>query len=251
MFKRAALSGGAFLTTIVLGAVIGATPVCATPGEEGLTWQLTQAFGNAMRDIQARNEQYLFVWLLLLILAVVGLILSVRYFQKKPVNNENMLQKENSGERQQRNWMRLDLEQELFYALDGTKEYKRAKLINVSGGGLLLSSNETFQKDDKIKIKLELSPGEELNLLSQVKRIAKKSDNNGNMIFTAGVQFLNIKKNEQDKIATKVLQGQHQMVVDQKRRNNGECIICGRLLPENDRGVVLYCSRCSNGVQMP
>ncbi|MDF9407944.1 PilZ domain-containing protein [Pelotomaculum isophthalicicum JI] len=242
--KRVSLLLAALFATVVFWGTTPVTPACGSMGYDGYAWKLTQAFGDAMNDMIMQNQQYLWLWLALIIL-LLGLIV-FRYRTMKRVNNQNIWTAGTAaGSSTQRDWMRLSIEQEVLYAREEDDKYKRAKVINMSGGGLLFATREELQKDDELEIILELSYGEELNLKGRVVRVTEDSGGDDKKQFMIGLQFLNIKKGEQDKIVRKILQEQQESVLEERRKSKGECILCGKPLPEGDKGVKLYCPKCS------
>lgn len=239
---------GSLIAALFAAAVFLGTgpvaPACGSMGYESNAWKLTQAFGDAMNDMVMQNQQYLWLWLALIIL-LLGLI-AFRYRTMKRVNSQNIRTAgTTAGSSTQRDWMRLSIEQEVLYARAEDNKYKRAKVINMSGGGLLFTTREELQKDDELEIILDLSSGEELNLKGRVVRVTEDSGNDDKKQFMIGVQFLNIKKGEQDKIVGEILREQQESVLEEKRKSKGECILCGKPLPEGDKGVKLYCPKCS------
>lgn len=244
IIKRVSLLLAAIFVAVVFLGTMPVTPACGSLGYDGYAWKLTQAFGDAMSDMEMQNQRYLWLWLALILL-LLGLTAfryrALRKLNKKSTWNESTV----LGSNIQRDWMRLSIEQELLYARDEDDKYKRAKVINMSGGGLLFATGEELQKNDELEIIIDLSPGEELNLRGRVVRVTENSENDNKKHFMIGLQFINIKKGEQDKIVGKILQEQQESVLEEKRKSKGECILCGKPLPEGDKGVKLYCPKCS------
>jgi len=218
-------------------------PACGSPGYEGHTWKLTQAFAEAIR---AQGEQYQLC--LLLGLAVI-LLLGITVFwcrSKMKLNEKDSWYAGTPVEsKTKRDWMRLSFEQDLLYMRDKDDRYRKAKIINLSGGGLLFATSEELRQNEELAIVLELSPGEELNLTGRVVRVTENDDGGKKKRFMIGLQFINIKKGEQDKIVGKILQQQQGSVLEEKRKAKGECVLCGMPLPEGDKGVKIYCPKCT------
>ncbi|MCG9966684.1 PilZ domain-containing protein [Pelotomaculum terephthalicicum JT] len=244
IIRRISLLLALLSATVVCGGIMPAAPACASPGEEGYAWKLTQAFSKAMNEMTTQNQRYLWLWLGLVLL-LMGLLI-IRYRAQQKLNEKRYyFDSAVSESSAQRNWMRLSIEQELLYARGEDNKYKRAKVINMSGGGILFATGEELQQNDELEVILELSPGEELNLKGRVVRVTENSDSEKKERFMIGLQFTNIKKGEQDKIVGRILQEQQGSVLEEKRKSKGECILCGKPLPEGDKGVKLYCPKCS------
>lgn len=237
---------------IVTWGMAPVAPASASLGYEGTAWKLSQAFTRAIRDQEAQFRYYLLPGLAF-ILFLFGLIIYWYRSHKKLSASVTWNISQAAGSNTQRDWMRLSIEQEILFAREEDEKYKRAKVINMSGGGLLFATGEELEKNDELKIILEIAPGEELKLNGKVVRITKNDDSdNGNdnknrnqNRYLIGLQFLNIKKGEQDKIVKRILEKQQDYVIMEKRKAKGECVICGRPLPEADVGVKIYCPKCS------
>lgn len=230
---------------IALSVVIAGGTAIASPGADGFAWQLSQHFRTAMNDLEQRNQQYIWLWLALLLL-LAGLIVFAYRAQRKSISQIKSFQVSDTGSSSQRGLMRLSLEQEAFYAHANNTKYRRINIINISGSGLLFSTNAGIQQNDELKFVIELFPDEEiLKLRARVVHVIENSGPDSEKYFMVGVQFLNITKRDQDKIMKKVLQKQQGTILEEKRKSKNQCVFCGEPLPEEAKGVKLYCPKCS------
>jgi len=244
IIKRSRLLLAAIFLLVVFWGTMLVAPACGSLGYEGYTWKLTQAFAETIRDQEGQNRLYLLLGLVLILL-LPGLTVFWYRYQKKLNEEVSWYTNTTIDSKTQREWMRLSFDQDLLYARHKDDKYRRAKVINMSGGGLLFATGEELQQNDELAIILVLSPGEELNLTGRVVRVTENDDSDNKHRFMIGLQFINIKKGEQDKIVRKILQEQQGTVLEERRKAKGECVLCGRPLPEGDIGVKIYCPKCS------
>jgi hypothetical protein len=232
-----------------LSKIYSPTPAWANVSEDHITWRLVQAFGGAIRDISARNQQYWWVYALLLLL-LIGFVVYL-YFEQKKLDrkvSEFAFSHYEVYDESKRNFARVAIDQDLYYARVNEDSYQRAKIINISGGGVLFATNQRFKPNDELNIVLELNPGEVLRLRVKIVRRAEKSGAKGREAYMVGGQFVGINKNEQDKIIRKIIQEQQGSVIEEKRKQKNECILCGEPIPPGMPETVVICPKCGNYV---
>lgn len=232
------------LMMLVFWGMLPVAPACGGPGYEGMAWKLSQAFAEAIHDQEERYQRYLLPGLAFVFL-LLGIILYWYLAHRKLTERKTWHFTAAGDSNTQRGWMRLSIEQEILFAREEDQKYKRATVINMSGGGLLLATDEEMEKNDELEIILELTPGEELKLTGRVLRVTKNDADDNKNPYMVGLQFMNIKQGEQDKIVKMILQKQQGSVIEEKRKAKGECVLCGRPLPEADIGVNIHCPKCS------
>jgi len=238
---------------LILAVILGATPlVCCSAGEyDGHTWELIQAFSGALRNQEERNQNYLLP-LLALVLLLLGTGMFWFRIQKKPGTPGRMRSLDNGaghsgtytrpGEKQ-RAWLRVALNRDMLYAQGENGDFRKGRIINISGGGLLFAAGQKLKQNDELKIVFELSPGKELNLTGRVVRVTEKQDSE-DCRFLIGVEFIKIRSGEQESIVREIFQRQQEIMLEERRKAKGECVLCGKPLPEGSRGVSAYCPKC-------
>ena len=221
-------------------------PAKTPPGKDSTTWKLIMSFQGTLKDIQARNQEYWWVYVLLLLM-IIGFFVFLYYSQRRSAGVSSGLGFLDSGlSKGKRALMRSSsVQQELYYAGALEETYKRANAINISGGGVLFATGEKYQQNDELKIVLELGPGEVLRLRARVVRIAENFSDGDQESYMLGVQFIGINKNEQDKIVKKIIRAQQGSIIEEKRKQNHECVFCGKTIPEWAGADAIYCPQCS------
>ncbi len=102
---------------------------------------------------------------------------------------------------QRRDFVRVDLVEYAFYRKESMEpgEWKRAMILNLSGGGMRISVQEHFDKDEKIYISLYTEDEKILVEGTIVREITKTTKEQ-----VCGVKFINISERTRDKIIQKV-----------------------------------------------
>jgi len=250
VFKRAYIIGAVLLA---LSVIQGATPVvyCSAGGYGSHAWELTQAFSGAMRDQEMQNRYYLLPALALVLFLLGAGIFWFRAQKKSKTSGRMRASNSSAGHdfpaakhgEKQRAWLRASLNRELLYTQGENGDFKKGRVVNIGGGGLLFATSQELEINDELKIIFELTPGKELNLAGRVVRITESRDSEGYR-FLAGVKFIKIRPGEQDSIVREIFQRQQEVVLEEKRKTKGECVLCGKPLPEEDKGVRVYCRKC-------
>ena len=217
-----------------------------SPDKEGTTtWKLIQSFQGAMQGLESRNQQYWWVYLLLLVM-VIGVVVYLYISQKRLDRRLAALTFAETGLSgdSKRALIRSNVKQELYYASSSDDTYRTAQAINISGGGILFATGEKYQQNDVLKIVLELSPGEVLRLRARVVRITEQIGDSDTEPYMLGVQFINITKSEQDKIVKKIIKAQQGSIIEEKRKQKRECVFCGQPIPDWADEDAMYCPKC-------
>ncbi|NLI12211.1 PilZ domain-containing protein [Pelotomaculum propionicicum] len=221
---------------------------------DNTAWDLTQAFKETILNQESSNRQVLLPFLALTIL-LLGLVIFWALAQKRsekqnPKGAWGISDFRPAGSRgeQQRAWIRLPINQYFLYARDETERYKRSRTINISGGGLLFATDQEFKKKDKININIEVSPGKKVNLIGEAVWVSENPSNNACGRFLVGIRFINIRRGDQDYIVRRILKRQQEMIAQERRKSQSECVLCGMPLPEGDREENRsLCPRCRAG----
>jgi Tfp pilus assembly protein PilZ len=214
---------------------------------------LTQAFRETLLAQESRNQQILLP-LLVITFLLLGLIIFWARAQKRAMQSKKVTwgindhrSADSPGEKR-RAWMRLPVNQYFLYARDETERYKKSRTINISGGGLLFATDQEFNKKDKMIINIEISPGKKINLIGEAAWISENPAGNSGGRFLVGIRFINIRRGDQDYIVRRILKNQQEIITQEKRKKQSECISCGMPLPAGDREENRsQCPRCRAG----
>jgi len=236
------------ITTAVFLILITVTlPVPSFSGTDNPALDLTQAFREALLDQESKNQQILLP-LLAISLLLLGLLILWARAQKRAITEKpkgagigEHRATDNPGEKR-RAWLRLPVNQYFLYARDETERYKKSRTINIGGGGLLFATDQEFNKKDKMIINIEMFPGKKINLVGEVVWTSENSADRDSKRFLVGIRFINIRRGDQDHIVRRILKKQREIITQEKRKNQNECILCGMLLPPGDRESI--CPRC-------
>ncbi len=234
---------------ILITVMLPATP--SSGATDNPTWDLTQAFRETLLNQESENQQILLP-LLVITFLLLGLIIYWARAQKRSITQskkgswsiDDYRSADNPGEKR-RAWIRLPVNQYFLYARDGTDSYKKSRTINISGGGLLFATDQEFNKNDKMTINIEISPGKRINLIGEAVWILENPADSAGGRFLVGIRFINIRRGDQDYIVRRILKKQQEIITQEKRKNQNECSLCGMPLPEGDREENRsLCTRC-------
>jgi len=187
-------------------------------GSTNTSWELSKAFGEAIRDQESSNKSYFVLFFIIVILLGVIIIWYITQ-RRHPDTNEDRsqvwLDDNNSFDKTQRAWMRLSFNQDLLFSQGSNDHFQKGKVVNISGSGLLFATDQDIKLNDKLTILLELNPGKKLNLTGKVVRIIEKTHEveKPNLI---GVEFINIRRGDQDSIIKMILEKQSSTMLGKK-----------------------------------
>lgn len=239
-------------TTISFILIMAMIPVTPSFGDtDNPILDFTQAFRETLLNQESTNQQILLP-LLLIIFLLLGLIIFLARSQKRSIAQNkkgawginDFRSADNPGEKR-RAWIRLPINQYFLYARDETERYKKSRTINIGGGGLLFATDQEFNEKDKMIINIEMFPGKKINLVGEVVWISENSADIESGHFLVGIRFINIRRGDQDYIVRRILKKQQEIITQEKRKNQSECILCGMPLPEENRKENRsICPRC-------
>jgi Tfp pilus assembly protein PilZ len=146
---------------------------------------------------------------------------------------------------QNRDWLRLPVNQYFLYSRGNEEIYEKAKAINISGGGLLFTTDNKLEQNENLQIVLNFAGDKRMDITGQVAWISKNTAENKEKLYLVGVQFGDIKASERDGLISRILQKQRMVAVDYNLETGGECIRCGKPIPaENGIETSVICSKC-------
>jgi Tfp pilus assembly protein PilZ/type IV secretory pathway VirB2 component (pilin) len=245
------------LTTILFLALLfivtGSAAFCA---DENPVNDFTEGVRNTLDGQAAANQNNLVPALVVTIVLLVVIIFLLRSQVKsirsrEKVWNIDLNNPAGGQDSQRRAWLRLPVNQFFLYAQDDSNLYEKTKAINISGGGLLFATDERPELKEKLKININVAPGKTLTLNGQVAWISENHEDNRDSRYMVGIEFIGIKPGEQDSIVGRILQEQQQMVIEERRKANNECVKCGLPLTAKDKeqaGNSSVCARCTEPV---
>jgi c-di-GMP-binding flagellar brake protein YcgR len=132
---------------------------------------------------------------------------------KKPVEAER---------RQRRAWVRIELSIPVKYRRwklgdslqsnsDSTADFTETSSIDISGGGMMFTTNEKLQQGDLLFVSLEIPDFGPLNVKSRITRISRTPPAAKAKYFV-GVEFLDLRENDQDRIVKIVFDRQRELI---------------------------------------
>jgi len=243
-FKKVKILLGGLLVACGVAGIWNTTPAYAVPSADSDGWRVIESFSRALSDIQSQAKDYWVIYTGLLFLLVVFIV--YLYGVQKRINREKeVLGVSPEGTSGRRAFIRSTVEQEFYYARALEKTYRKAKVINLSGGGMLFAATEEFLEGEELKVVMELFPEVVIRLRACVVRVSEGvSGKKEEDLFMMGLQFKDINNTDQDRIVKRVLREQQETIVEEKRKMNNQCVICGEALPEESVGVKIYCPNC-------
>lgn len=195
---------------IFMATLLGpAQPSLASQSSGNTSWELTKAFGEAMRYQELSNKRFIVLFLIILVI-LLGVIIVWYITQRRPTNTDKgqpqaWWNNDNSSNETQRAWMRLSINQDLLFSKDDNDNFQKGKIVNISGSGLLFATDQDIKLNDKLRILFKLIPNKKLNLTGKVVRVVESpaATKKSSLI---GVEFININRGDQDSIISKILE---------------------------------------------
>lgn len=146
---------------------------------------------------------------------------------------------------QNRDWLRLPVNQYFLYSRGNEENYEKAKAVNISGGGLLFTTDKKLVQNENLQIVLNFAEDKRMDIAGQVAWISENTAENKEKLYLVGVKFGEIKASDRDGLISRILQKQRMIAVDHKLDDGRECIRCGTPIPaENGIETNTICSRC-------
>jgi Tfp pilus assembly protein PilZ len=144
-----------------------------------------------------------------------------------------------------RDWLRLPVNQYFLYARGNDKNYEKAKAVNISGGGLLFTTDIKLEQNENLQIVLNFAGYKRMDIAGQVAWISENSAENKEKHYLVGVKFGDVKARDRDGLISRLLQKQSMVTVDYNRDAGRECISCGAPIPaENSIEDGAICPGC-------
>jgi Tfp pilus assembly protein PilZ len=201
----------------------------------------TSAFRETLRSLVSVNQNNPLANAAAAVLLLVIIILLIQFLLKSAKtrkSNDNIW-----GHK--RDWLRFPVNQYFLYARGNDVNYEKAKAINISGGGLLFTTDKKLEKNENLQIVLDFAEDKRMDLTGQVAWISENSAENKEKLYLVGVKFGDMKASERDGLISRILQKQRMIAVDYNRDAGGECIRCGTPIPaDNSMGDGAICPRC-------
>jgi len=148
---------------------------------------------------------------------------------------------------QRRSWVRVPADGlNLYYALvrpDKKLVYKKARVLDISGGGFMFATNDELKINDELKVIVELSANRQITAGGRVARVVT-SRRGDNQQLLVGVEFRGIREGARDSLVRWIFKRQQRLLRRRNQMPEGTCLRCGKPLPENQRAALAYCSHC-------
>jgi Tfp pilus assembly protein PilZ len=121
-----------------------------------------------------------------------------------------------------RDWLRLPVNQYFLYSRGNEETYEKAKAINISGGGLLFTTDKKLEQNEDLQIVLNFAGDKRMDLTGQVAWISENTPENKEKLYLVGVKFGDLKASDRDGLISRILQKQRMVAVDYNRDAEGE-----------------------------
>lgn len=190
-------------------------------GGTNTSWELSKAFGEAIHDQEASKTSYFMLFFIIVILLGVIIFWYINQRRHPDPNGDRsrVWLDDNNSDKTQRAWMRLSFNQDLLFSQGNNDHFLKGKIVNISASGLLFATDQEIKLNDKLTILLELNPGKELNLTGKVVRITEKTHEEEKLNLI-GVEFINIRRGDQDSIIRLILKKQSLTMTGKKDDHN-------------------------------
>lgn len=151
---------------------------------------------------------------LLLLIIILLIWLMIRLVRDRKSND--------STRGQNREWLRLPVNQYFVYSRGDEEIYEKAKAVNISGGGLLFTTDKKLEQNENLQIVLNFAEDKRMDIAGQVAWISENSAENKERRYLVGVKFGEMKASERDGLISRILQKQRMIAVDYNRDTDGE-----------------------------
>lgn len=201
----------------------------------------TDAVRETLRSLVSINQNDPIPNAVAAVLLLVIIIWLIRFLLKSGKTRKS----DDSMRGHKRDWLRLPVNQYFLYARGNDENYENAKAVNISGGGLLFTTDKKLEQNENLRIILNFAEDKKMNIAGQVAWISENPSENKEKLYLVGVKFGVIKASDRDGLISRILQKQRMIAVDYNRGAGGECIRCGMpLLAEDSMEGGAMCSRC-------
>ncbi len=137
---------------------------------------------------------------------------SIKARVRNPIPMLVLIYPEKAERIQRRQYFRLKINEKVYYRFADNEQqandYKETRIIDISGGGIKLVLNTELKMGDKLQFFIDIKPLQDILFTGKVVRITKLADRNTK---AAGIKFINIKRNIQDKIISWIFEYQSKL----------------------------------------
>ncbi|MDD3363912.1 MAG: PilZ domain-containing protein [Syntrophomonas sp.] len=202
---------------------------------EGMTYnELSQGLNNNLGNDQLFSTSGLSI-LILFILIIIGTVLVFRWYgarEEEAQRNSYKLYKERQkqvarslpGQQHNRKWFRLRTNAEFQWILSAQaekakeKDYKKDRLVDISGDGLCFITAEALNTDDEILIFLDTGEGKNLSLTGRAVRVVEETSQDI-IMYNVSVKFGNVLAGERDRVVAWILKRQRAAIREEDSEN--------------------------------
>lgn len=199
--------------------------IFALPGQAELTYRDVSRSLNESMSGNIKNV----ITFALTILAIVAATLVFRLLRPGRAEDAGPKRRKIAlrplGQQQKRSWFRLKTSAEFkwAYARDDLKvnetQYKRDRLVDISGGGLCFRTAEKLNTGDNIRIFLDAGEDKPLSLNGQVLRVQEDAAGDS-VVCKVSVQFRHLPGGQRDRIVSLIMKRQRETITQTKGQGN-------------------------------
>lgn len=258
-FWRAALFIFIWGLIMAITPPVYAQPCTMTFGE--LDWgyeELHKSFEQYIQEKQSASERYVYPALVFAFLTLTGYtvfrlararsdkeLADMLFPEPYTIKPPSGLKRDAS---QRRMWVRVPVRTVIYLSIldeahpEKETKFEKVVALDLSGGGFKISPNFELRPDQHVKVLLQIPGGQALLAKGKVVHVTPVPGQDKPHV---GVQFIDITEQDRNRIVQWVFDYQRHLIVQQKRKEEGLCIICGKPLSEEliSSGQI-YCLRC-------
>jgi len=197
------------------------------PCQAEVTWHdVSRSMNSSFSGDQVfsmKNAAALLVILVFILGAVIFYLLWPR--KEKEKKEYNQISWRPLNQQQKRKWFRLPTSAEFEWipaenaSIVKKSQYKKDRLVDISGGGLCFTTAEKLNSGDQIILLLDTGGGKELTINGQVVRIEEENVQD-KAINKVSVQFGNLLSGERDRIVAFIMNRQRDTIQDSRARTS-------------------------------
>lgn len=193
------------------------------PCQAEVTWHdVSRSINSSFSGDQVFSMKNAIALLVILVFILVAAIFHLfRPRKEKEKKDYNQISWRPLNQQQKRKWFRLPTSAEFEWIpadnafIVKKNQYKKDRLVDISGGGLCFTTAEKLNSGDQIILLLDTGGGKTLTLNGEVVRIEEEIDQD-KAINKVSVQFGNLLSGERDRIVSFIMNRQRDTIQKKK-----------------------------------
>jgi len=197
------------------------------PCQAEVTWHdVSRSMNSSFSGGQGFSMKNAIALLGILVFILVAVIFHLFWpREEKEKKDSNQISWRPLNQQQKRKWFRLPTSAEFEWIpaenayIVKKSQYKKDRLVDISGGGLCFTTAEKLNSGDQIILLLNTGGGKNLILNGEVLRVEEETGQD-KAINKVSVKFGNLLRGERDRIVSFIMNRQRDTIQDSRARNS-------------------------------